>query len=141
MYPYAQDGLLIWSAIENWVRSYVNRYYPNSSLICNDKELQAWYAESVNVGHADLKHAAWWPTLARVDDLVSIPTTVIWLASGQHAALNFGRYPYGGFVPNIPSLMRKLIPEENDTEYASFVADPQKDEIDREEYRKKERRS
>ncbi|KAF2300952.1 hypothetical protein GH714_018561 [Hevea brasiliensis] len=125
-YPYAQDGLLIWFAIENWVRSYVNRYYSNSSLICNDKELQAWYAESVNVGHADLKHAEWWPTLASVDDLVSILTTIIWLASAQHAALNFGQYPYGGYVPNRPPLMRRLIPEENDTEYASLVADPQK---------------
>lgn len=125
-YPYAQDGLLIWSAIENWVRSYVNRYYPNSSLICNDKELQAWYAESVNVGHADLKHAEWWPTLNNVDTLVSILTTIIWLASAQHAALNFGQYPYGGYVPNRPPLVRRLIPEENDTEYASFVADPQK---------------
>ncbi|KAF2323575.1 hypothetical protein GH714_036188 [Hevea brasiliensis] len=125
-YPYAQDGLLIWSAIENWVRSYVNRYYPNSSLICNDKELQDWYAESINVGHADFKHAEWWPTLNNVDNLVSILTTIIWLASAQHAALNFGQYPYGGYVPNRPPLMRRLVPEENDTEYASFVADPQK---------------
>lgn len=125
-YPYAQDGLLIWSAIENWVRSYVNRYYPNSSLVCNDTELQAWYAESVNVGHADLKHAEWWPTLANVHDLVSILTTIIWLASAQHAALNFGQYPYGGYVPNRPPLIRRLIPEENGTEYASFLADPQK---------------
>ncbi|KAH9713632.1 Lipoxygenase 3 [Citrus sinensis] len=30
-YPYAADGLLIWSAIEDWVRTYVNHYYPNSS--------------------------------------------------------------------------------------------------------------
>ena len=24
-YPYATDGLQIWAAIENWVRTYVNR--------------------------------------------------------------------------------------------------------------------
>ncbi|XP_050232387.1 linoleate 13S-lipoxygenase 3-1, chloroplastic [Mercurialis annua] len=125
-YPYAQDGLLIWFAIENWVRTYVNRYYPNASVVCNDRELQAWYDESVNVGHADLRHAEWWPTLASVDDLVSILTTLIWLASAQHAALNFGQYPYGGYVPNRPTLMRRLIPEETDPEYESFLADPQK---------------
>ncbi|KAG2728640.1 hypothetical protein I3760_01G214500 [Carya illinoinensis] len=125
-YPYATDGLLIWSATENWVRTYVNYYYPESSLICNDNELQAWYSESVNVGHSDLRHKSWWPTLANADDLVSILTTLIWLASAQHAALNFGQYPYGGYVPNRPPLMRRLIPEENDPEYASFLADPQK---------------
>uniref|UniRef100_A0A5B6YZ35 Lipoxygenase n=1 Tax=Davidia involucrata TaxID=16924 RepID=A0A5B6YZ35_DAVIN len=125
-YPYAADGLLIWSAIEKWVRTYVKHCYPDSSLICNDRELQAWYAESINVGHADLRHATWWPTLATADDLISILTTIIWLASAQHAALNFGQYPYGGYVPNRPPLMRRLIPEENDVEYAVFLADPQK---------------
>ncbi|KAF5727279.1 hypothetical protein HS088_TW22G00969 [Tripterygium wilfordii] len=125
-YPYASDGLLIWSAIENWVRTYVNRYYTNSSQICNDKELQAWYSESINVGHADHRHAEWWPKLATSDDLVSILTTIIWLASAQHAALNFGQYPYNGYVPNRPPLMRRLIPEESDPEYANFLADPQK---------------
>ncbi|XP_031262038.1 linoleate 13S-lipoxygenase 3-1, chloroplastic-like [Pistacia vera] len=125
-YPYASDGLLIWSAIEEWVRTYVNHYYPNSSLICNDKELQSWYSESVKVGHADLAQESWWPTLTNGDDLVSVLTTIIWLASAQHAALNFGQYPYGGYVPNRPPLMRRLIPDENDPEYAVFLADPQK---------------
>ncbi|KAG5044556.1 hypothetical protein AAZX31_03G243000 [Glycine max] len=131
-YPYATDGLLIWSAIENWVRTYVNHYYhhSNSSLICNDKELQAWYSESINVGHADLRHERWWPTLNNSEDLVSILTTLIWTVSAQHAAINFGQYPYGGYVPNRPPLMRRLIPEaeveSTSTEYANFLADPQK---------------
>lgn len=125
-YPYAADGLLIWSAIEDWVRTYVNHYYPNSSQICNDKELQSWYTESINVGHADLRNESWWPILNNVDDLVSILTTIIWLASAQHAALNFGQYPYGGYVPNRPPLMRRSVPDENDPEYTSFLADPQK---------------
>ncbi|KAK4395059.1 Linoleate 13S-lipoxygenase 3-1, chloroplastic [Sesamum angolense] len=125
-YPYATDGLMIWGAIENWVRNYVNHYYPDSTHVCNDKELQAWYAESINVGHADVRHAEWWPTLATPEDLISILTTIIWLASAQHAALNFGQYPYGGYVPNRPPLMRRLIPDENDPEYAVFLSDPQK---------------
>lgn len=125
-YPYASDGLLIWDSIENWVRTYVNHYYPDPAEICNDRELQAWYAESINVGHADLRHETWWPTLANSDDLTSILTTLIWLASAQHAALNFGQYPYGGYVPNRPPLMRRLIPDEQDPEYAIFHDDPQK---------------
>ncbi|PON83576.1 Lipoxygenase [Trema orientale] len=125
-YPYANDGLLIWGAIENWVRTYVNRYYPNSSTVYNDRELQNWYTESIDVGHADIREASWWPKLATTDDLVSVLTTLIWLGSAQHAALNFGQYPYGGYVPNRPPLMRRLIPEEGDLEYANFIADPQK---------------
>lgn len=125
-YPYANDGLLIWEAIQKWVRTYVTRYYPDPSLVCNDRELQAWYAESINVGHADLRHENWWPELATGDDLTAILTTIIWLASAQHAALNFGQYPYGGYVPNRPPLMRRLIPDEHDPAYMSFLDDPQK---------------
>ncbi|KAJ4879413.1 hypothetical protein Rs2_36467 [Raphanus sativus] len=125
-YPYANDGLLIWSAIQTWVRTYVERYYPNQNSIQRDTELQSWYSESINVGHADLRDAEWWPELNTVDDLVSILTTLVWLASAQHAALNFGQYPYGGYVPNRPPLMRRLIPDVSDPEYASFISDPEK---------------
>ncbi|GKB24378.1 lipoxygenase 4, chloroplastic [Tanacetum coccineum] len=125
-YPYASDGLMIWEAIQNWVKTYVNHYYPDSAQVCNDRELQAWYAESINVGHADLRHKDWWPTLAGADDLTSVLTTIIWLASAQHAALNFGQYPYGGYIPNRPPLMRRLLPDVNDPEYLSFHDDPQK---------------
>ncbi|GJY29516.1 linoleate 13S-lipoxygenase 3-1, chloroplastic [Tanacetum coccineum] len=113
------------TAIQNWVQTYVNRYYPDLSLVCNDRELQAWYAEVINVGHADLRYENWWPTLANAEDLTAILTTIIWLASAQHAALNFGQYPYGGYIPNRPPRMRRLIPDENDPEYASFLEDPQ----------------
>ncbi|VFQ61721.1 unnamed protein product [Cuscuta campestris] len=124
-YPYATDGLLIWEAIQKYVTSYVNRYYPDADRVCSDRELQSWYAESVNVGHADMRNADWWPTLASPEDLCSILTTIIWLSSAQHAALNFGQYPYGGYLPNRPTLMRRLIPDENDPEYAGFVSDPE----------------
>ncbi|GER28382.1 lipoxygenase [Striga asiatica] len=125
-YPYASDGLMIWSAIQDWVHGYVRRYYRDPADVCNDRELQAWYAESVNVGHADLRHADWWPALDSPDDLASVLTTLVWLASAQHAALNFGQYPYGGYVPNRPPLVRRLLPGESDPEHEGFVRDPQK---------------
>ncbi|KAL5698365.1 linoleate 13S-lipoxygenase [Ranunculus cassubicifolius] len=124
-YPYATDGLLIWDSIGKWVKTYVNHYYPDPSILQNDSELLSWYAESINVGHADLRYSSWWPKLSTADDLISILTTIIWLASAQHAALNFGQYAYGGYVPNRPPFMRRLIPDEKDPEYASFVSDPQ----------------
>ncbi|KAK3148210.1 hypothetical protein QOZ80_3BG0292150 [Eleusine coracana subsp. coracana] len=125
-YPYANDGLLLWSAIRNWVESYVQLYYPDAGTVQSDEELQGWYHETVHVGHADLRHEPWWPPLATPEDLASILTTLIWLASAQHAALNFGQYPLGGYVPNRPPLMRRLLPdsERDAADYAGFLADP-----------------
>uniref|UniRef100_A0A7N0ZWW6 Lipoxygenase n=1 Tax=Kalanchoe fedtschenkoi TaxID=63787 RepID=A0A7N0ZWW6_KALFE len=125
-YPFANDGLLVWSAIENWVKTYVNHYYHDPATVLNDSELQAWYCEAVSVGHADIKDAEWWPKLDSPENLSKVLTILIWLASALHAALNFGQYPYGGYLPNRPPLMRRLIPDENDAEYANFVADPEK---------------
>ncbi|KQK23327.1 hypothetical protein BRADI_1g72690v3 [Brachypodium distachyon] len=125
-YPYANDGLLLWSAIGNWVDSYVQLYYPDAGTVQSDDELQGWYHESIHVGHADLSDAPWWPPLSTPRDLASILTTLVWLASAQHAALNFGQYPLGGYVPNRPPLMRRLLPdpERDAAEHAMFMADP-----------------
>eukprot|EP00252_Welwitschia_mirabilis_P011311 TRINITY_DN2543_c0_g1_i1.p1 TRINITY_DN2543_c0_g1~~TRINITY_DN2543_c0_g1_i1.p1 ORF type:complete len:917 (-),score=166.17 TRINITY_DN2543_c0_g1_i1:410-3160(-) len=124
-YPYAADGLLIWSAIKEWVESYVSIYYSNNEDILNDIELQAWWEEIVRKGHRDKMDQPWWPKLKTSEDLSGILTTMIWVASGQHAALNFGQYPYGGYVPNRPCLMRKLIPNETDPEYKTLLSNPQ----------------
>ncbi|XP_027345597.1 linoleate 13S-lipoxygenase 3-1, chloroplastic-like isoform X2 [Abrus precatorius] len=124
-YPYAADGLLIWSSIEKLVRTYVKHYYKNSNAISSDNELQSWYSEFISLGHPDHKNAYWWPKLATPEDLISMLTIVIWLVSAQHAVLNFGQYPYGGYVPIRPPLMRKLIPKKGDLEYSDFVMDPQ----------------
>ncbi|EAZ30882.1 hypothetical protein OsJ_14956 [Oryza sativa Japonica Group] len=86
-YPYAADGLLLWSAISRWCEAYVAAYYPSDEAVQADYELQSWYAEA-------------------------------------HAALNFGQYPLGGYIPNRPPLMRRLVPAEGDPEYAHLVADP-----------------
>ncbi|CAL5016738.1 unnamed protein product [Urochloa decumbens] len=123
-YPYATDGLLLWSAIERWCGAYVATYYPSDDSVLGDAELQSWYAEAVHTGHADKRDAPWWPRLSTPADLASLLTTLLWLTSAQHAALNFGQYPLGGYIPNRPPLMRRLVPCEGDPEHAHLVADP-----------------
>ncbi|KAL8520171.1 hypothetical protein ACS0TY_010914 [Phlomoides rotata] len=124
-YPYAADGLLIWSAIKELVESYVEHYYYEPDSISLDVELQAWWNEIKNEGHYDKRNETWWPNLKTQDDLSGILSTMIWTASSQHAAINFGQYPFGGYPPNRPTLMRKLIPREGDSEYVKFLQNPE----------------
>ncbi|KAF8378126.1 hypothetical protein HHK36_029463 [Tetracentron sinense] len=124
-YPYAADGLLVWSAIKEWVEAYVSHFYSEPKTVTSDVELQAWWSEIKNKGHYDKRNEPWWPKLDTKEDLSGILTTMIWVASGQHAAINFGQYPFGGYVPNRPALMRKLIPQEDDPEYEKFLLNPQ----------------
>ncbi|XP_078447587.1 lipoxygenase 6, chloroplastic-like [Wolffia australiana] len=124
-YPYAADGLLIWSAIESYATDYLSQFYPSSAAIAADVELQAWWAELRSRGHPEKAHEPWWPTLSSLADLIHIITTLIWTASGLHAAINFGQYPLGGFMPNRPAMMKKLIPEEGSQEFDKMVKHPQ----------------
>ncbi|XP_065863329.1 linoleate 9S-lipoxygenase 5-like isoform X2 [Euphorbia lathyris] len=123
-YPYAVDGLEIWSAIETWVTDYCNFYYPTDDLVQNDNELQSWWTEIRNVGHGDKKHEPWWPEMQTKNDLKQTCTIIIWIASALHAAVNFGQYPYAGYLPNRPTISRRFMPEPGTPEYAELERDP-----------------
>ncbi|VVA98730.1 unnamed protein product [Arabis nemorensis] len=56
-----------------------------------------------------------------VDDLIETCTTIIWIASALHAAVNFGQYPYAYFHPNRPTVSRRFMPEPSTTEYAELT--------------------
>lgn len=127
-YPYATDGLLIWNAIKTWVSEYVSLYYKSSLDLARDNEIHEWWGEIRQRGHADKKNEEWWPQLQTKEDLIGILSTIIWITSAYHAAVNFGQYTYGGYVPNHPCMTRRLIPEksENCENYKRFLHDPQK---------------
>ncbi|CAL4953286.1 unnamed protein product [Urochloa decumbens] len=125
-YPYASDGLAIWHAIEQWTTEYLTIYYPNDGVLQADVELQAWWKEVREVGHADLKDAPWWPAMQTVPELAKACATIIWIASALHAAVNFGQYPYCGYLPNRPSVSRKPMPVPGTEEYAELERNPEK---------------
>ncbi|CAN1177285.1 Linoleate 13S-lipoxygenase 2-1, chloroplastic [Linum perenne] len=126
-YPYANDGLVLWEALKQWVTDYVNRYYPDQTLVASDTELQSWWIEVRTVGHQDKKDEPWWPQLKTCEDLIEILTTIMWVASGHHAAVNFGQYSFYGYVPNRPPIARKKMPNEDETEeeWKKFVEKPE----------------
>ncbi|GAB2247939.1 hypothetical protein Droror1_Dr00007821 [Drosera rotundifolia] len=123
-YPYAVDGLDVWSAIEKWVDEYCTHYYPADELIQRDTELQSWWTELRNKGHGDLKDEPWWPNIRTRNDLIKTCTTIIWIASALHAAVNFGQYPYGCYMPNRPTISRHFMPQPGTSEYAELESDP-----------------
>ncbi|KMT10554.1 hypothetical protein BVRB_5g116770 [Beta vulgaris subsp. vulgaris] len=136
-YPYAKDGLDLWFIIKKWVTDYVNYYYDEdhhgdnnepSQVVESDEELQAWWTEIRTIGHGDKKDEPWWPTLKTPKDLIHIVTTIIWVCSGHHAAVNFGQYAYAGYFPNRPTITRTKMPVESSTkdEWNSFIKTPEK---------------
>ncbi|KGN54489.2 linoleate 13S-lipoxygenase 2-1, chloroplastic [Cucumis sativus] len=126
-YPFANDGLILWDAIKEWATEYVNYYYPDPSLVKADEELQAWWTEVRTEGHADKKDEPWWPVLNTPEDLINIVTTIMWVPSGHHAAVNFGQYSFAGYFPNRPSIARINVPLEdvNEEKWEYFINKPE----------------
>lgn len=124
-YPFAVDALELWAAIQRWVSEYVAIYYKDDKAVQQDTELQSWWTEVTTVGHADKAGAEWWVKMSTKEELVEVITTLIWLASGHHAAVNFGQYAYAGFMPNFPSMICQLIPEERTEEYEKMLKNPE----------------
>ncbi|KAI8547990.1 hypothetical protein RHMOL_Rhmol07G0237600 [Rhododendron molle] len=125
-YPYAVDGLKIWSAIETWVHDYCHFYYTDDRSVQVDSELQSWWKELREEGHGDKKDEPWWPKMQTVKDLIDSCTIIIWVGSALHAAVNFGQYPYAGYCPNRPTISRRFMPEPGSKEYEELKENPEK---------------
>ncbi|VFQ98729.1 unnamed protein product [Cuscuta campestris] len=96
-YPYAVDGLEIWSSIKTWVDEYCKLHYKSNDMVLKDTELQAWWKELREQGHGDLKDKPWWPKMQTIQELIDSCTIIIWIASALHAAVNFGQKKPSGF--------------------------------------------
>ncbi|ONM35727.1 Linoleate 9S-lipoxygenase 1 [Zea mays] len=82
------------------------------------------YRDTMNINA--LKDEHWWPKMQTVPELVKACTTIIWIASALHAAVNFGQYPYCGYHPNRPSVSRRPMPVPGSDAYKELEKNPEK---------------
>ncbi len=99
-FPYRDDGLLIWAAIDTWTRSYVAAYYEDDVAVANDSELHRWCTEMTS---QDGAHMNGFPErFTSRDRLANALTRLVFLASAQHAAVNYTQHHSMMVVPNMP---------------------------------------
>lgn len=130
-YPYRDDALLLWDAIANYVKNYLQRYYPDDQAVLKDPYVQAWADELSTPLNTRPKSEfpqlpAWCPTewaiasglqpqelppnprvpgftkITSLQQLIDIATIIIFTCGPQHAAVNFSQFDYLGYVPNAP---------------------------------------
>ncbi len=108
-YYYKDDALLMWKATKKYVSDVIKNHYQTNQAVENDDKLQAWKNELISPDAGTIKGllppekaSQLTGQLNNVDDLIEIVTTMIFLATTQHAAVNFGQYDYGAWVANMP---------------------------------------
>jgi arachidonate 15-lipoxygenase len=111
-YPYRDDGILVWAAINTFVSDYIHHFYPTPQELTNDNELQAWAAElSDKTTGGKVKGMP--DRINNLDELIEIITTVIFTCGPQHSAVNFAQYGYMALASNMPLAAYQDIPDEN----------------------------
>jgi arachidonate 15-lipoxygenase len=106
-YTYRDDALLIWTAIETWVRDYVNTYYASDADVAQDSELAQWTAEIIDPTCGRIQGFAPDDQISTRQVLIETLTMIIFTASAQHAAVNFPQrraaavpyQPLAGYAP------------------------------------------
>lgn len=105
-YPYRDDALLIWAAIEQWVHDYLAIYYAHDQAVADDAALQAWVADLTSTRGGGIRGLGQTRNgvlgIYTFDYLVCVVTMVIFTASAQHAAVNFPQASIMSYTPAMP---------------------------------------
>ena len=125
-YYYRDDGILLWDAMESYVREIIGIFYKTDDDVKEDTELQSW-ANEVHFhafpGYDGAPDGHGFPDkIESREELILYCTLIMYNGSAQHAAVNFGQYDIYGFVPNAPFALRKPPPTEKGvTTYAHIL--------------------
>jgi len=121
-YPYRDDGLLIWNAIEIWVRDYFSIHYGNDLAVEQDSNLQDWASTLVSLEGGRLQNFGddGKGKFTTINCLVKTVSTLIFTASAQHAAVNFAQKEFMMYTPAFP-LARYLPAPTNPQDTESFI--------------------
>ncbi|CAN9499796.1 unnamed protein product [Ophioblennius macclurei] len=109
-YFYRDDGYKVWDATKSFVSDVVCLYYASDETVQADEEIQAFVKDVCSFGMQDFDHCEFPKSVKSRDELIEYLTVVVFNASAQHAAVNFGQYDWCSWIPNAPSTMRKPPP-------------------------------
>ncbi|XP_070565851.1 allene oxide synthase-lipoxygenase protein-like [Ptychodera flava] len=107
-YYYRDDAILLYDAIKHYVMTVVSAHYDDPGKIAMDEEVQSWAKEMVAPipGGCGIKGVPGNGSFRTVDQIIQTVTSIIFISSVVHAAVNFGQYDEYGFPANYPAMLR-----------------------------------
>ncbi|KAG9341021.1 hypothetical protein JZ751_019774 [Albula glossodonta] len=115
-YFYRDDGNKVWEAVKSFAEDVVNIYYESDEVVQKDEEVQAFVKDICELSSTEFPKC-----LKTREQLIEYLTVVIFTASAQHAAVNFGQYDWCSWIPNSPPTMRKPPPTQKGTVTVQYI--------------------
>nr|XP_061794001.1 polyunsaturated fatty acid 5-lipoxygenase-like isoform X2 [Nerophis lumbriciformis] len=109
-YFYRDDGYKVWEATKSFVSDVVTIYYSSNEKVQRDEEIQAFVKDVRTFGMQNSDSCGFPTELKSCEELIEYLTVIVFTASAQHAAVNFGQYDWCSWIPNAPSTMRRPPP-------------------------------
>jgi|GEM_PF-1521418 len=118
-YPYRDDGLLIWQAIEAFVREALEVHYKEDEDVLQDTYLQNFMHEAVHVGlpGCDLDEH-----IPSFEALVKLVAGLIFASSAGHAVINSQMFKQMAFVPNSPWRLDGDFPRQRGVQHKEIIS-------------------
>ena len=98
-YPWRDDALELWPALERFVHRYCALYYASAADVVGDVELRSFVSSMGSPDEGNLRGVVQPTDLASLARFIA---TLIWTASAQHSCLNYAQFPMMGYVVNVP---------------------------------------
>jgi len=107
-YPYRDDGLLLYNAIDRYVSSIIEARYDTEDKLADDYELQAWGLELLADGNpgCGIKGVPGDGKFDTADQLSQAITSILFASTVGHAAVNVSQYDECAFLPNYPAILK-----------------------------------
>jgi arachidonate 15-lipoxygenase len=102
-YPFRDDGLPAWAALQRWIRDYVGLYYTSDAAVAADTELAAFIAEVGAPDGGRLPNLVAGFQARTVDDVVQLVSRIVFRLTTYHASINDSSWDWVGYVPNMPT--------------------------------------
>jgi len=118
-FPFRDDTLLLWEAIQAYVAAYLKLYYSSDADVSEDDELQAWIHEMTCPLYAGFKGMGGLKSTGDKDRpyaidslkyLIQVVSQIIYIAGPQHASVNYAQYPLMSFAPSVSGTIYKAPP-------------------------------
>jgi arachidonate 15-lipoxygenase len=109
-YPYRDDGLLVWGAIERFVAAYLGIYYTSDADVVADTEIQGWARDLTDPAGGHVRGVP--GGFESVAQLGNFLTRLLFACGPLHAAINFSQYDAMAFVPNMPLALYATPPDD-----------------------------
>lgn len=113
-YPYRDDGLMLYNAINKYVTSIVEARYDEEETLTDDYELQAWGLELVADGNpgCGIKGVPGEGRFETTEQLCQTLTSIMFTSTVGHAAVNVSQYDEYAFLPNYPAILKGQPPRD-----------------------------